>query len=82
MINLEDCGVDPVGRGIALGFDRIAKGSDAKIIDVRICFHISDIYIVFLYLDDVKNGSLLIIITQYILIYKRQFSKYFSIFAG
>ena len=38
---LEDCGVDFVGRGIALGFERLAKGSDARIIylgiiDVRI----------------------------------------------
>ena len=34
LINLEDCGVDTVGRGIALGFERVAKGSDARIIDV------------------------------------------------
>ena len=32
-INLEDCGVDTVSRGIALGFERVAKGSDAKILD-------------------------------------------------
>ena len=39
LINLEDCGIDPVSRGIALGFERVAKGSDARIIDVsRICF--------------------------------------------
>ena len=30
----EDCGVDTIGRGIALGFDRVAKGSDARIVDV------------------------------------------------
>ena len=34
MINLEDCGVDSVSRGIALGFDRVSKGSNAKILTV------------------------------------------------
>ena len=31
---LENCGVGPVSRGRALGFRHIAKGSDAKILDV------------------------------------------------
>ena len=31
---LENCGVGPVSRGRALGFRHVAKGSDAKIIDV------------------------------------------------
>ena len=33
-IILENCGIDTVSRGIALGFERVAKGSDAKIINV------------------------------------------------
>ena len=31
---LENCGVGTVSRGQALGFRHVAKGSDAKILDV------------------------------------------------
>ena len=35
---LENCGVGPVSRGQALGFRHVAKGSDAKILDVSTGF--------------------------------------------
>ena len=41
MINLEHCGVEPVNRGIALGFERVANGKDAKIIKVSMDLFIS-----------------------------------------